>query len=117
MASEPHPHHASLRNYLLVWAALIVLTLSTVGLTYLDLGEWHTPVGVAIAVMKAVLIVLFFMHALESGKQVWMVIAVVVLFLAILYAFTLADYASRTLDNGVRDPAPRRAAPAAPGPH
>ena len=112
MAAEPHPHHASsMRTYLLVWAALIVLTLSTVGLTYLDLGEWHTPVGLLIAVTKAVLIVLFFMHALESGKLVWMVISVAVLFLAILYSLTFADVATRALDDAVRDPAPHSARP------
>ncbi len=111
MSAEPHPHHTSTRTYLLVWAALIVLTLTTVGLTYLDLGEWHTPVGLAIAVAKAVLIVLIFMHALEAGRLVWMVIAVAVLFLAIMYGLTMADYSSRGLDNAVRDPAPPSARP------
>ncbi len=106
MSAEPHAHHASLRTYLLVWAALIVLTLSTVGLTYLDLGEWHTPVGLAIAVTKAVLIVLIFMHALEGGRLVWIVLSAMVLFLGIMYAFTWADFATRGLDNAVRDPKP-----------
>jgi cytochrome c oxidase subunit 4 len=111
VSAEPHARHTSLGTYLLIWAALIVLTLTTVGLTYVDLGEWHTPVGVAIAVLKATLIVLFFMHALESGRLVWMVIAVVVLFLAILWSFTLADFATRSIDSAIRDPA-SRAAPA-----
>src|SRR5437588_10202791 len=112
MASEPHTHHASTGAYLVIWAALIVLTLTTVGLTYLDLGEWHTPIGVFIAVLKAVLIVLFFMHALESGRLVWMVIVVMVLFLGIMFAFTWADFATRGLDDQIRHPATH----AAPGP-
>jgi cytochrome c oxidase subunit IV len=115
MSAEPHPHRTSLGTYLMVWAALILLTLSTVGAAALPLKawgleEWHTPIGLAIAVAKAVLIVLFFMHALQSSRLVWMVITVVVLFLAILYAFTWADFATRGLDNGVRDPSPRHAA-------
>ena len=110
MSAEPHAHHSSTRTYLMIWAALIILTLTTVGAAALPLKEWgleawHTPIGLAIAVAKAVLIVLFFMHALESGRLVWMVIAVVVLFLAIMWSFTLADFASRGLDAAIRDPA------------
>ena len=115
MSAEPHPHHTSAWTYLLVWAALIVLTLTTVGMYYVNLGEWHTAVGLLIAVLKTTLIVLFFMHALESGKLVWMVIAVAALFLAIMYAFTFADVATRGMDSGIRNPAPVTA-PAPPGP-
>ncbi len=113
MSAEPraHPHHPSARTYLLIWAALILLTLTTVGAAALPLKEWgleawHTPIGLVIAVAKATLIVLFFMHALESGRLVWMVITVAVLFLAIMYGLTLADFASRGLDAGVHNPAP-----------
>ena len=56
---------------------------------------------------KAVLIVLFFMHALESGRLVWMVIAVSILFLVILWAFTFSDYTTRRMDDGIRDPGGR----------
>jgi cytochrome c oxidase subunit IV len=115
MTSQAHPHTTSTRTYLLVWAALIVMTLLTVYLAYVDLGEWHTAVGLLIAVTKATLIVLFFMHALGADRLVWMVIAVTVLFLAIMYGFTFSDFATRGLDRGIRDPAPP-AAPAPPGP-
>ena len=111
MSAEPHPHHTSTTTYLLVWAALMVLTLTTVGLTYLNLGDWHTPVGLAIAVTKAVLIVLIFMHALEARRLTWIVITAMVLFLALLFAFTWADLYTRGLDNAVRDPAPQSARP------
>ena len=115
MTSQAHPHITSTRTYLTIWAALIVLTLSTWGLTYADLGEcnlyfvtfgWHTAVGLLIAVAKATLIVLFFMHALGADRLVWMVISVAVLFLAIMYGFTFSDFATRNLDRAVRDPGP-----------
>ena len=112
MSAEPHAKHTSTGTYLLIWAALIVLTLSTVGAAALPLKEWgleawHTPIGLVIAVTKAVLIVLFFMHALESGRLVWMVIAVSILFLVILWAFTFSDYTTRRMDDGIRDPGGR----------
>ncbi len=112
MSAEPHAKHTSTRTYLLIWAALIVLTLSTAGAAALPLKEWgldawHTPIGLLIAVVKAVLIVLFFMHALESGRLVWMVIAVSILFLAILGSITFSDYATRRMDDGIRDPGGR----------
>ena len=65
----------------------------------LDLGAWHTPIGMAIAATKATLIVLIFMHGLESSRLVWMVIAVALLFLGIMYAFTFSDYATRRMDD------------------
>ena len=108
MSVEPAAHHPiSPRTYYLVFAALILLTALTATTSLLDLGEWHTPIGMAIAVTKAALIVLFFMHGLESGRLVWMVIAVSILFLAILWAFTFSDYATRRMDDGIRDPGGR----------
>lgn len=116
MAANPveaaHPHPTSPRTYYLVFAALILLTASTALAAVAPLKDWgleawHTPIGMAIAAAKAALIVLFFMHGLESGKLVWMVIAVALLFLAILYGLTFADYGTRRLDEGVRDPGPR----------
>lgn len=114
MATQPHPHVTPTRTYLLVWAALIAMTLLTVYLSYVNLGEWHTAVGMLIAVTKATLIVLFFMHALGASRLVWMVIGTSILFLAIMYAFTFADFATRNLDASIRDPG-RVTAPATPG--
>ena len=111
MSSEPAhaPHAHSPRLYYIVFGALLLLTASTVAASYVDLGVWHTPVGMIIASTKATLIVLIFMHGMESGRLVWMVIAAAVLFLAILYAFTMADYATRPFDEGVRNPGARSA--------
>jgi len=114
MATQTHAHVTPTRTYLLIWAALIALTLLTVLLSSVPLGEWHTPVGLLIAVTKATLIVLFFMHAMGGSRLVWMVIATSILFLAIMYGITFSDYATRNLDASVRDPA-RPTAPAAPG--
>ena len=57
--------------YYLVFAALIGLTAVTVGVSFLDLGPWHTAAGLAIAVCKALLVAMFFMHVLQSGRLTW----------------------------------------------
>jgi cytochrome c oxidase subunit 4 len=52
-----------------VFGRLIALTLLTVGLSRVDLGPWHTAVGLTIACAKALLVALFFMHLLSSGRR------------------------------------------------
>jgi caa(3)-type oxidase subunit IV len=69
-----------------------------------DLGHWHTPIALTIAAFKATLIVLFFMHALESSKLTWIVIGGAILWLAILLAGTFSDYWTRKLDYQIRNP-------------
>jgi cytochrome c oxidase subunit 4 len=81
--------------YLAVFAGLIALTITTVAVGQLDLGIWHAPVGLAIACAKAVLVVLFFMHAWQSTRLVWLVALAGLAWLAILLGLTLTDYLSR----------------------
>jgi cytochrome c oxidase subunit 4 len=83
------------RTYYTVFAALIVLTLTTVFVSDLPLGRLHMPVALAIAVAKGVLVVLFFMHVLYSPRLTWLVIAAALFWLAILMVLTLTDYLSR----------------------
>jgi cytochrome c oxidase subunit 4 len=88
-------HKSPFQGYLLVFGALIGLTLLTVWLGGLHLGPWHVPVGLAVATTKAVLIVLYFMHMLQSPRLTWLVAGTTLLFLAILLFLTLTDYLSR----------------------
>jgi cytochrome c oxidase subunit 4 len=90
---------ASEKTYYLVFAALIALTLLTVGVSFYELGAWHTTVGVLIGVVKASLVVLFFMHLLHSSKLSWLAALAGVFWLVILMGLTLVDYLTRqTLD-------------------
>jgi len=61
------------RSYFLVFLALLALTAATVGLAFVDLGAWHSAVGLTIAAMKALLVVLFFMHVLHSKSLIWVI--------------------------------------------
>lgn len=65
---EAHEHHgiahtATVKVLLTTWIALMVLTFITVGATKIDLGSnYNLALAMAIAVVKATLVVLFFMH-------------------------------------------------------
>ena len=83
------------RTYYGVFATLIVLTLVTVGASFLELGAWHTTVGVLIGVVKATLVGLFFMHLLHSSKASWLAVLAGLFWLAILMVLTLSDYLTR----------------------
>src|SRR5262249_17915324 len=85
------------RTYYTVFAALLVLTLLTVGASYLELGPLHTVVALLIAATKALLVVLFFMHVLYSPRLIWVVIAGALFWLAILIGLTVTDYWTRPL--------------------
>jgi cytochrome c oxidase subunit 4 len=88
-------HIMPVRTNVQVFVALLVLLFATVGAAYLPLGDLHFPVAMTIAVAKAVLIVLFFMHLLYSHRLMMVVSAAGFVWLAIMLAFTLSDYLSR----------------------
>ncbi|MDA0990639.1 MAG: cytochrome C oxidase subunit IV family protein [Verrucomicrobia bacterium] len=88
-------HIATVRSYLGIFAALIGLTLLTVGIAYVDLGAWNTLVAVTIAVCKGTLVLLFFMHLIHSSRLTWIYAAAGFVWLAILVAFTLSDTLTR----------------------
>jgi len=88
-------HVMPVRTNIAVFVALLVLLVATVGAAYLPLGVLHVPIAMTIAVAKAVLIVLFFMHLLYSHRLMMVVSVAAFLWLGILIALTLNDYFSR----------------------
>ena len=92
---DAHPHVTPIRTYTIVFAILIALTFLTASTALSDMGVWHTPIAMGIAVTKAILVFLFFMHLLHSPKLIWLVAGGTILWLGIMFALTLADYWSR----------------------
>ena len=82
-------------TYYGIFAALIALTALTVGVSFLDLGAWHTAIGLTIAAAKAILVALFFMHLLSSPRLTWLIAAAGLFWLMILIGLTLSDYLTR----------------------
>jgi cytochrome c oxidase subunit 4 len=81
--------------YFGIFGALLLLTLTTVVLSGLELGGLEVPLALGIASTKAVLVALFFMHLLESPRLTWVIVGAALLFVAILAALTMADYWTR----------------------
>jgi cytochrome c oxidase subunit 4 len=91
-------HVISPRTYTNVLVVLLALTGLTLGVSFIPLpGVWHLVLGLVVAVCKASLVVLFFMHALYSPRLTWVVIAAAALWLFILLSLTLSDYFTRDL--------------------
>ena len=97
MSTEAPSAHASsgTRTYYVIFAVLLVCTYLTWQVAYFDLGRLNTVVALAIAALKATLVVWFFMHA-RSGPRLTLVIAFGgLLWLAILLTLTAGDYLTR----------------------
>ena len=88
-------HVESKGLYITIFLALMVLTAVTTGVAFFDLGPLNTPVALAIAVTKALLVVLFFMHVRHSTMLTKVVVFGGTFWLALLIGITMADYVSR----------------------
>jgi len=88
-------HVSPKSTYYTIFAALMVLTGVTVGAAFVNLGSFNFPVAIAIAITKATLVILFFMHVKYSSRLTKMVVGMSFFFLAIMFGLTLTDYMSR----------------------
>lgn len=84
------------RVYFAVFATLLALTATTTAVAFVDLGVLNLIVMLGIAVVKAVLVVLFFMHVRYSTRLTWLVVASGVVWFGLLVLFTMADVLTRT---------------------
>src|SRR5258706_12763977 len=87
-------HVVPVRVYLLIFASLLVLTATTVGVAFVDLGPLNNLVAMGIAVVKATLVILFFLHVRYSTKLTSLVVMSGFFTLAIMIGLTLIDYAT-----------------------
>lgn len=83
------------KTYVLVCVALLVLAMITYLAALVNLGAWQTPVALGIAVVKAVLIILFFMHARYSTGIMRVVMGAGLLWLGILIMGIMDDLITR----------------------
>ena len=88
-------HVSPKSTYYTIFGALMVLTAVTVAVAFVNLGSLNFPVAIAIAITKATLVILFFMHVKYSSRLTKMVVAMSFFFLAIMFGLTLTDYMSR----------------------
>jgi cytochrome c oxidase subunit IV len=90
-------HISPKSTYYAIFTALMVLTAVTVAVAFVNLGSFNFPVAIGIAITKATLVILFFMHAKYSSTLTKMFVGTAFFFLFILLTLSLTDYLSRGL--------------------
>lgn len=89
------PHVIPVRTNLTVFGILLVLLVLTIGAAYMNLGILAIPVALTIATLKAVLILLYFMHVRFRPKLIWVFSGAAIFWLGILLALSMNDYLVR----------------------
>ncbi len=84
-------HVMPVKVLLIVWAALVVLTVATVGVTYVDMGRFNLVVALGVAAVKASLVGLYFMHLRYDSPFNGFVLVVALAFVALFIMGTIGD--------------------------
>ena len=88
-------HIVTKKQYAYVFGILLLLTFLTTAIGMIDLGRLNVVVALTIAVIKALLVVLFFMHIYWSPTLNKLAVVAGIAWLALLLWLTLTDFASR----------------------
>jgi cytochrome c oxidase subunit 4 len=88
-------HVVPVRTYFAIFATLLVLTGVTTAVAFLDLRAFSVAVALAIAIVKATLVVLYFMHMRYSSRLVPLAFVAAIFWFILLVVLTLADYETR----------------------
>ena len=85
----------TLKTYFIVFAALLVLTALTTGAAFVNLGAFNVAVAMSIAVVKALLVALYFMHLRHSSRLILVFVIASLAWLGHLIVGSLWDYLTR----------------------
>ena len=93
---QQHEHHVvPVSVYITIFLSLMVLTALTVLASTKDFGPGNTIIAVSIAVLKATLVILFFMHVRYNDNIVRIAVFAGFLWLGVMIVLTLSDYVAR----------------------
>jgi len=84
-------HLVPISTLLATAGALLVLTIITVAVRYIDVGEFNIHIAIGIAIIKATLVALFFMHLRWDRPFNMLIFVACVLFVILMMAFTVMD--------------------------
>ena len=95
-------HIVPRKTYWIVWALLMALMIMTAVLSRVPLGALNTPIALVIATVKAMLVLLFFMHVkYENYKITWIAVLGGFFWLGIMLGLTMTDYLTRGIGAGI----------------
>jgi len=104
-ADKDKHHILPLKTYLAVAAGLFVLTVITVGVSFIPLGGWNAVVAFSVATLKGLLVAMFFMHLLYDKKIYLIIFITALVFLGVFIALTMFDILLRgPINEMTRDP-------------
>ena len=88
---EHEEHHDP--PYLLIWVVLLVMTMAEVGYAFLSLPKFWLALGLCVmAIWKAILVALYYMHLRWEPRRLWVLIAVPMPLVVILIAAVLTEF-------------------------
>lgn len=90
-----HEHVTPVKTYFIIYLSLMVLLVITVAVAFNDFGALNLSIAMGVAVVKTVLIVLYFMHVLHNSKLILVYAAAGFFWLFLFVLLTMGDYASR----------------------
>ena len=88
-------HIVSVKTYTAIFATLLVLLGITIGAAYINMGPFNIVIAISIAVVKGLLIILYFMHVRYSSRLTMLFAAAAFFWLLILIGLLLTDYIPR----------------------
>jgi cytochrome c oxidase subunit 4 len=88
-------HIAPIRTYFNVFAALMVLFILTVVAGHFHMGRFNLAIALTIAIIKALIVMLYFMHVRWSSRATWVFAGAAFLWLGIMLWLTTGDYMTR----------------------
>jgi cytochrome c oxidase subunit 4 len=91
----PYAHVVPLSIYFGVFVALLVFTGVTTAVAFVDLGRFNVAVALTIAIIKASLVLLYFMHLRYSSRLTPLFVGIAFFWLGIMIVLTMSDVVSR----------------------
>lgn len=83
------------KTYYKIGIALFVLMSMTIAVAYINLGIFNIYIALTIAVIKALLVVMYFMHVKYNTRLTWIFAGAGFLWLIIMFTLTMSDYVTR----------------------
>jgi cytochrome c oxidase subunit IV len=107
-----HVHVHPQATYVKIFVALVCLTLLTVGLSRIHLGDWNFFIAVVVATIKAALVAMFFMHLKDDNRFNVLLFVGALVFMGVFFVYTMNDtqhrgqwddsYGTQVTSDGVR---------------
>ena len=88
-------HVVPLSVYFAVFAALLIFTGVTTAVAFVDLGRFNILVALTIAIVKASLVLLYFMHLRYSSRLTLLFVGIAFFWLGTMIVLIMSDIVSR----------------------